>query len=853
MASAGGRRCAAGTLVRRLALAALAAGAGAGAVDEGWAPVGAALALRSVAQVKAALEAVAGDAAQPATVRGAALTELALAHENVYPSFGTRDGFVLAATTNSKALVSNVLGGSGAGGGSAGSNSEGWVGDREGSFTSTAVRNALLDRGMAVELFQRAAELGNATAQFRLGTLFATGALGVEKSAVKAALHYYFASLGGSVEASMALGFRHSVGLGVPKDCRAAVAYYELAANAVADQTERDGVSPVNDRDRLTLDRKTRGYTGRSSRGMDEEVVDYYKHAAEKGDVSATLMLGQVYFYGARGVARDHRRALEFFRAAAAQGDPAAQAHLGHMLIKGMGGRQDVVGALGNLTAAAEAGSASGLNGLGYLHLYGLGVKADPDKARKYFNDAAEAGNAEAYYNLGALYVSGVGVRRRNYPHALNYFSMAAQKGHYLAMHKLAQMNLHGVGTLKNCEHALQLFKAVAERGESVRLLARGFSFWNNEDDVDSALQVYLLASELGFEVAQANAAWLLDHGASMSGGVRSVQPRPALAHATAQSAGAVGADAGPGVGTGAGAGAGAEGPAGAGAGVAAGGGAGAAVAAAAAQGSSSHTADVHESDDLIIGYVNAMHEVAVAALIPTVAGSLDSLRLYQLAAEQGNVEARIKIGDFFYYGLGGSSPNFELAAHHYKQASDLGHSPQAMFNLGFMHQYGIGLPQDFHLAKRFYDSAEATHPDAKVPVSLALSGMWMQRVYRAIVFKELTKDLPPFVATLASWYDLLFTREGAGPAADTAGAGPAAAVAPGAAAAAVAAAEGAAPAAPPAAGKPLVDQLVDAASDLEDDTVVAICLFALMVLVLLMRAREQRRFAEQIAHEHQE
>jgi SEL1 protein len=831
MAGAGARRRAA----RTLTLAALAALA-AGAADDAWAPVGAALALRSVGQVKAALEAVAGDAAQPAAVRGAALTELALAHENVYPSFGTRDGFVLAASAGGKALVSSVLGsvGAGAGGG------ESWVGEREGSFASTAVRNALLDRGKAVELFQRAAELGNATAQFRLGTLFATGALGVEKSAVKAALHYYFAALGGSVEASMALGFRHSVGLGVPKDCRAAVAYYELAANAVADQTERDGVSPINDRDRLTLDRKTRGYSGRSSRGMDEEVVDYYKHAAEKGDVSATLMLGQVYFYGARGVTRDHRRALEFFRAAAAQGDPTAQAHLGHMLIKGMGGRQDVTSAMGNLTAAAEAGSASGLNGLGYMHLYGLGVKADPDKARKYFNDAAEAGNAEAYYNLGALYVSGVGVRRRNYPHALNYFSMAAQKGHYLAMHKLAQMNLHGVGTHKNCEHALQLFKAVAERGESVRLLARGFSFWSNEDDADSALQVYLLASELGFEVAQANAAWLLDHGSSMRGGVPSVQPQPALTHATAESAGF---DAGAGAAAGAGAGAGA----------------GATVAA--AQGSSLHAAEAHESDDLVMGFVNAMQDMAVIALMPTVSGSLDSLRLYQLAAEQGNVEARIKIGDFFYYGLGGGNPNFEHAVHHYKQASDLGHSPQAMFNLGFMHQYGIGLPQDFHLAKRFYDSAEATHPDAKVPVSLALTGMWLQRVYRAIVFKEPSKELPPLVATLAGWYDLFSAKEepGPGPAATT-GAGPAAAAAPGAAASAAAAAAtaagaaaAAAAAAPPEATKPIMDQLVDAASGLEDDTVVALCLFMLMVLVLLMRAREQRRFAGQPAHDHQD
>jgi hypothetical protein len=36
-------------------------------------------------------------------------------------------------------------------------------------------------------------------------------------------------------------------------------------------------------------------------------------------------------------------------------------------------------------------------------------------------------------------------------------------------------------------------------------------------------------------------------------------------------------------------------------------------------------------------------------------------------------------------------------------QASEM-RNPQAYFNLGFMHQFGLGLPQDFHLAKRFYD-----------------------------------------------------------------------------------------------------------------------------------------------------
>ena len=46
----------------------------------------------------------------------------------------------------------------------------------------------------------------------------------------------------------------------------------------------------------------------------------------------------------------------------------------------------------------------------------------------------------------------------------------------------------------------------------------------------------------------------------------------------------------------------------------------------------------------------------------------------------------------------------------------------QAMFNLGYMHEQGLGIKQDMHLAKRFYDMAAETSSEAEVPVNLALA-----------------------------------------------------------------------------------------------------------------------------------
>ena len=39
------------------------------------------------------------------------------------------------------------------------------------------------------------------------------------------------------------------------------------------------------------------------------------------------------------------------------------------------------------------------------------------------------------------------------------------------------------------------------------------------------------------------------------------------------------------------------------------------------------------------------------------------------------------------------------------------------MFNLGYMHELGLGMKRDIHLAKRFYDMAAETSVDAKVQI----------------------------------------------------------------------------------------------------------------------------------------
>lgn len=67
----------------------------------------------------------------------------------------------------------------------------------------------------------------------------------------------------------------------------------------------------------------------------------------------------------------------------------------------------------------------------------------------------------------------------------------------------------------------------------------------------------------------------------------------------------------------------------------------------------------------------------------------LQALAAYQRSAQQGNVAAELKIGDYYFYGLG-TAVNYRSAVAHYRAASEA-RNAQAMFDLGYMHEHGIG------------------------------------------------------------------------------------------------------------------------------------------------------------------
>lgn len=112
---------------------------------------------------------------------------------------------------------------------------------------------------------------------------------------------------------------------------------------------------------------------------------------------------------------------------------------------------------------------------------------------------------------------------------------------------------------------------------------------------------------------------------------------------------------------------------------------------------------------------------------------------------------ARVKLGDHHYYGQG-TNVDYETAASHYRAASEIWKNAQAFFNLGYMHERGLGLKQDIHLAQRYYDLAAEASDEAQVPVALVKLKLRVTNLWNTIqsvhLLESLSEDWDVYVIT---------------------------------------------------------------------------------------------------------
>ena len=205
------------------------------------------------------------------------------------------------------------------------------------------------NRTEIVKRYRKAAEQGQAIAQYNLGVMYANGQ---------------------DVQLFNPDGYK-SYGQGVPLDYTEAVKWYRKAAEQGYAKAQYNlGVMYAN---------------GQGVQQDYTEAVKWYRKAAEQGKARAQYNLGVMYANG-QGVQQDYTEAVKWYRKAAEQGKVQAQYYLGVMYANGQGVQQNYTGAVKWYRRAAKQGKVEAQYNLGVMYANGRGVPQDYILAHMWFN-----------------------------------------------------------------------------------------------------------------------------------------------------------------------------------------------------------------------------------------------------------------------------------------------------------------------------------------------------------------------------------------------------------------------------------------------------------------------------------
>ncbi|KAK3680455.1 ERAD-associated protein [Vermiconidia calcicola] len=521
----------------------------------------------------------------------------------------------------------------------------------------------------AFERYRQLADLdGNSTAQYMLGFMYATGlnpAVPVDQA--KSILYHTFAAEQGQTRSEMTLAYRHHAGIATAKNCDEAVHWYKKVADKAID------------------------YYRSGPPGGHVLVRDAFRLADENGGI-----YGEGASVSSAGI---HAK----------QGGPTSDAYA------------SIEDVLEYLYLQSSKGDLKATFGLARLHYDGSrGLKRDLKLAKKYFKSIARlywtdtgkvlkdvapgteklATKAAGY--LGRMFLRGEGMEQ-SYSKARIWFTRGLSNGDALSQYSLGLMHLRGLGVPEDVGKAADYFAAAADQDLAVAQTNLGMLFLD-QGDTRTATQYFELAArnshiEAFYYLAELNNKAI---GRDRSCGMAAVYYK-----IVAEKAEPV-------------------------------------------WGALNEANEAYEEGDnqkAIIRYLMAAEQGSensqsnVAWLLDhtkprwspiawlsslqqsakfTIGDAAVALIYWTRSAKQNNFDSLVKMGDYYLSGIGTAiSP--ENAAACYQAAAETMQSAQAMWNLGWLHENGIGIEQDFHLAKRFYDQALETNKEAYLPVKMSL------------------------------------------------------------------------------------------------------------------------------------
>jgi TPR repeat protein len=145
------------------------------------------------------------------------------------------------------------------------------------------------------------------------------------------------------------------------------------------------------------------------------------------GEAAAYFFLGSQFEEG-KDLPQDYSQAAFWYRRGADRGNADAKSSLGSLYVEGKGVPQDYGQAARWLRKAAEQGQPDAEFNLATLYFEGHGVVQDYEEARQWLLKAFTKGVTPAAYNLGLIYAKGLGVPQSP-PLAYFFFAISAAGG----------------------------------------------------------------------------------------------------------------------------------------------------------------------------------------------------------------------------------------------------------------------------------------------------------------------------------------------------------------------------------------------------------------------------------------
>lgn len=244
-----------------------------------------------------------------------------------------------------------------------------------------------------LEMIRHSAERGNVEAIEKLANAYACGKYGLKEDSITAIEWYTKAAEMGYAEIQYKLGNIYANGEGIEQDSTKAIEWYTKAADC--GNTDGQYILAIY------------YYEGKWVKQNYAKAVELFQNVAAKWDnSSAQFYLGFCYANG-YGVEQDSTLAIEWYRKAVKNGDSGAMNNLGFCYQYGKGVHQNMAKAVELYKMAADKGEIIAQRNLGLCYENGEGVEQDTEKAIEWYKKAADQGDEPAKSNLIRLGVPG--------------------------------------------------------------------------------------------------------------------------------------------------------------------------------------------------------------------------------------------------------------------------------------------------------------------------------------------------------------------------------------------------------------------------------------------------------------